>query len=88
MRPRISIIRSVRPSERMSAENCYLSSHLYVVAITVKFHLPDDMTDNKAGYTAQDAPSMHTFTFENNTGRTYGHTDGRTYGHTDGQTLI
>ena len=36
---------------------------------------------NEAGYTAQDAPSMRLcvlFTFENNTGRTYGPMDRRT----------
>ena len=37
---------------------------------------------NKAGYTAQDAPSMRLacvlFTFENSTGHTDGRTDGRT----------
>ena len=38
--------------------------------------------ENKAGYTAQDAPSMRNFTFKNN----MGHTDGRTDGRTDRQT--
>jgi len=40
--------------------------------------------NNKAGYTAQDAPKMRLFTFENNTG----HTDLRTDRRTDGHDLI
>ena len=38
---------------------------------------------NKAGYAAQDAPSMRFFTFQNNTGQTDGRTGGQTYGRTD-----
>ena len=33
---------------------------------------------NKAGYTAQDAPSMRTFHLENHAGQTDGRTDGQT----------
>ena len=39
---------------------------------------------NKAGYTAQNAPSMRSFHLQTNTG----HTDGRTDGRTDGHNLL